>query len=323
MKLEVLKVHRNMHLFHANYGIFIIFFLLKFVLCGNIIMKFWGDVMLDVIKDSFIDLLKLIPFLFVAFLILEYIEHKMSKKNEKILTNNGKFGPIVGGILGAFPQCGFSAMATKLFSSRVITLGTLISVYLSTSDEMLPIMISNGTSILTILKIIGIKVLIGIIMGFIIDLFYKNKSIHHTIHEECENEHCHCEKGIFVSSIHHTLNIAIYLLITILLLNIIIYFVGEDVIKNYLLNNRETYFISSLIGLIPNCASSVIMTEIYISGLSSFGFLVSGLLTGAGVGLLILFKTNKNIKENIMIVCILYLIGVIVGYLIDLIGISI
>ena len=286
-------------------------------------MKFWGDIMLDVIKDSFLDLVKLIPFLFIAFLILEYIEHKMSKKNEKILTNNKRIGPIVGGILGAFPQCGFSAMATRLFSSRVITLGTLISVYLSTSDEMLAIMISNGTSILTILKIIGIKVVIGIIMGFIIDLFYKKKNMYHTIHEECENEHCHCEKGIFISSLHHTLNITIYLLITIILLNTIIYYIGEDAIKNFLLNNRGTYFISSLIGLIPNCASSVIMTEIYTEGFSSFGFLVSGLLTGAGVGLLILFKTNKNLKENIMIITILYFIGVIFGYLIDLIGISV
>ena len=277
--------------------------------------------MLDVIKDSLIDLLKIIPFLFIAFLILEYIEHKLSKKNEKILVNNSKIGPIVGGVLGAFPQCGFSAMATKLFSSRIITLGTLISVYLSTSDEMLPIMISNGVNIVTVLKIVGIKVIIGIFMGFIIDIFYKRKMEKHTIHDDCEKEHCHCEKGIFKSSIHHTISITIYLLITILLLNTIIYFVGEDNIKEFLLNNKGIYFISSLIGLIPNCASSVVMTEIYTEGLCSFGFLISGLLTGAGVGLLILFKTNNNIKENIIIVSLLYFIGVIFGYLVDLIGI--
>ena len=277
--------------------------------------------MLDVIKDSLLDVIKLIPFLFIAFLILEYIEHKMSKKNEKILTNNKKFGPILGGVLGAFPQCGFSAMATKLFSSRVITLGTLIAVYLSTSDEMLPILISNGASIIVILKIIGIKVILGIILGLLIDLFYKRKESTKTIHDECIEGHCHCEKGIIKSSIHHTISITIYLLITILLLNIIIYYVGEDNIREFLLNNKGAYFISSLIGLIPNCASSVIMTEIYLSGLISFGSLISGLLTGAGVGLLILFKTNKNLKENIMIVILLYVIGVIFGYLIDLIGI--
>ena len=278
--------------------------------------------MLDVLLDSLIDVLKLIPFLFVAFLVLEYIEHKMSKKNEKLLVNNKKIGPIVGGVLGAFPQCGFSAMATKLFSSRVITLGTLIAVYLSTSDEMLPIMISNGVSIVIILKIIGIKVVIGIILGLLIDLFYNKQEDHkHSIHEECVHDHCHCEEGIFKSSIQHTISITIYLLITILVLNTIIYFVGEDNIRNFLLNNKGTYFISSLIGLVPNCASSVIMTEIYLSGMISFGSLLSGLLTGAGVGLLVLFKTNKKLKENILIIILLYSIGIVLGYLIDLIGI--
>ena len=278
--------------------------------------------MLGVIKDSLIDVLKLIPFLFVAFLILEYIEHKLSKKNEKLLVNNKKYGPIVGGILGAFPQCGFSAMATKLFSSRVITLGTLIAVYLSTSDEMLPIMLGNGTNIIVILKIIGIKVVIGIIIGLIIDLIYKRRDNHQdNIHHMCEDEHCHCEKGILKSSIHHTISITIYLLITILLLNTLIYFIGEEAISNFLLNNKGTYFISSLIGLIPNCASSAVMTEVYLSNMITFGSLLSGLLTGAGVGLLVLFKTNKNLKENISIVVLLYIIGVIFGYLIDLIGI--
>ncbi len=278
--------------------------------------------MFDVIKDALTDVLKLVPFLFVAFLILEYIEHKLSKKNEKILVNNRKFGPIIGGVMGAFPQCGFSAMATKLFSSRVITLGTLIAVYLSTSDEMLPILISKGVNVIVILKIIGLKVIIGIILGFIIDLLYHRKDNHNEhIHEMCEHDECHCEKGIIHSSIHHTLNILVYLVITVLLINIVIYYVGEDNIRNFLLNNKGTYFISSLIGLIPNCASSVIMTEIYLSGMISLGSLMAGLLTGAGVGLLILFKTNKNLKENIKIVILLYLIGITFGYLIDLVGI--
>lgn len=277
--------------------------------------------MLDVLLDSLIDVLKLIPFLFVAFIILEYIEHKLSKKNEKLLVKNKKYGPILGGILGAFPQCGFSAMATKLFSSRVITLGTLIAVYLSTSDEMLPIMISRGTSLIIVLKIIGIKVVIGIILGLLIDLVYRKKESHKEhIHDECEQDHCHCEKGILKSSLHHTINITIYLLITIIILNTIIYLVGEESIKGFMLNNRA-YYISSLIGLIPNCASSVIMTELYLTDMISFGSLMSGLLTGAGVGILILFKTNKSIKENIAIIILLYIIGVIFGYLIDLVGI--
>ena len=278
--------------------------------------------MLDIVLDTLIDVLKLIPFLFIAFLLLEYIEHKMSDKNQKYLINNTKLGPLVGGLLGSFPQCGFSAMATRLFSSRVITLGTLIAVYLSTSDEMLPIMLSNGTNVLIILKIIGIKIIVGIILGYIIDLIYQKKlDYNHEIHDMCHDDDCHCEKGILISSIHHTLNIVLYLFIVTLIINIIIYFVGEDSINSFLQNNGIlTYFVSSLVGLIPNCASSIIITELYLSGMLSLGSLMSGLLTGAGVGLLVLFKTNKNVKENISILLIIYFIVVIMGYLIDLIG---
>jgi len=280
--------------------------------------------MQEVIFDALIDVLKLIPFLFVAFLLLEYIEHKMEKKNVKVLVNNRKFGPAIGGILGAFPQCGMGAMATRLFSSRVITLGTLIAIYLSTSDEMLPLFISSGVKIAVIIKIILIKVIIGIIIGYLIDLVYrKKKNYSNEIHDMCEDDECHCEKGIVHSSIHHTLNIAIYLLVTTLLINIIIYYVGEENISSFLSNSHGlSYLISSLIGLIPNCASSVIITELYLSNMLSLGGLLSGLLTGSGVGLLILFKTNKNLKENIMILITIYIVGVISGFLIDLIGIS-
>ena len=281
--------------------------------------------MLEIIKDAIIDTLKIIPFLFLAFLFLEYIEHKMNEKNSKYLINNKKIGPIVGGILGTFPQCGFSAMATKLFSSRVITLGTLIAVYLSTSDELLPILISEGTSIITVLKIIGIKIVIGIIFGFIIDLIVSRKDNYHdNIHDECMHIHCHCEDGILKSSIHHTLNITLYLFLTTLFISFLIYFIGEDKISLFLANkNIISYFLASLVGLIPNCASSVIITELYLNELISLGTLISGLLTGCGVGLLILFKTNKNLKENIIILILIYFIGVICGSLIDLIGVMV
>lgn len=279
--------------------------------------------MLDVILDAVVDILKLIPFLFLAFFLLEYTEHKVSHKNIKVLINNRKIGPLFGGILGAFPQCGFSAMATRFFSSRVITLGTLIAIYLSTSDEMLPLLISNGTSILIILKIVGIKLFIGIIFGYLIDLIYcKKRHYRNEIHDMCVLEDCHCEKGILHSSIHHTLNIVFYLFLITLIINLIIYFVGENNISSFLTKTKSfSYFISSLIGLIPNCASSVIITEIYLNNMISLGALISGLLTGSGVGLLILFKTNKNLKENLLILAIIYIIGVLCGWIIDLLGI--
>lgn len=281
--------------------------------------------MLDIIKDAIIDILKIIPFLFITFIFLEYVEHKTSKNNSKYLINNKKIGPIIGGILGAFPQCGFSAMATKLFSSHVISLGTLIAVYLSTSDEMLPILLSSGTNIYVILKIIGIKLVIGIIFGFIIDLFYRKKVNNQpSFHDECLHEKCHCEKGILKSSIHHTLNITLYLFLTTLVINFLIYFIGEENISLFLANkNILSYFLSSLVGLIPNCASSIIITELYLNELISIGSMFSGLLTGCGVGLLILFRTNKNLKENIIILITIYFIGVLCGTLIDLIGVVI
>ena len=281
--------------------------------------------MIDLIIDALIDVFKLIPFLFVAFLILEYIEHKMKKKNIDLLVNNRSVGPFLGGILGAFPQCGFSALATRLFSSRVITLGTLIGIYLSTSDEMLPLFISSGVAVPIIVKIILMKVVIGIFCGYIIDALYRRRENYaHEIKDMCKDGDCHCEKGIFYSSIHHTLHITIYLLITTLAINLLIYFVGEEAISSFLVNKKGfTYFLSSLIGLIPNCASSVIITELYVNNMLSLGGLMAGLLTASGVGLLILFKTNKNLKENILILGLIYLIGIIVGIVIDLVGVTI
>lgn len=281
--------------------------------------------MLDCLLDATLDVLKLIPFLFIAFLILEYIEHKMSHKNKDFLVNNRKIGPVIGGVLGAFPQCGFATLTSKLFSSRVITLGTLIAVYLSTSDEMLPIMLSSGISFLTVLKIIGIKLVIGIFFGFLIDLFYHSKkSYQKEIHHMCDEEDCHCEKGIIKSSIHHTLSIIIYLYLITIAINLIIYYVGEEKISDILKSNGSfTYFLSSLIGLIPNCASSVILTEVYVNNMITLGNLLSGLLTGCGVGLLVLFKTNKNLKENLFILFIIYIIGVLCGFIIDKVGLII
>ena len=276
--------------------------------------------MLDCILDGLIDTLKLLPYLFVTFLLLEWLEHKLSKKNQKILQKNKKYGPLIGSILGALPQCGFSTMAASLFSSKIITMGTLISVFLATSDEMLPIMISEKIQILEILKIIGFKIIVALIVGILIDLLFQTKQPREDIHHLCEKDHCDCDHdGIFLSSIKHTIKIVLFILIANVGINLIIHWVGEETLKNLLLNNNIiTYFIASLIGLIPNCASSVIMTELYISSFISLGTLLSGLLTGSGLGILILLKSNDNPKENIKIISIIYIVGAIVGLLVDI-----
>ena len=282
--------------------------------------------MTEILLDAIIDSVKILPFLFITYLIMEYIEHKMSEKSKITIKKAGKWGPLLGSAVGIIPQCGFSASATNLYSARVISLGTLISVYLSTSDEMIPVFISEKVPILTLVKILAIKFVIGIIFGFIIDfiLRIKNKEKQEEkIEEICEHEHCHCdENGIFKSAIKHTLNILIYIFVITLIINLIVEWVGEDNIATFVGNHAILGpAISSLIGLIPNCAASVIITNLYIQNIISGASLIAGLLTGAGVGLIILFRTNKSIKENITIVGLLYVIGVISGIVLQAIGI--
>lgn len=275
--------------------------------------------MVDIIFDTLIDGIKLLPFLFIVFFILEYIEHKVSKKNKQIIEKSGNYGPFIGAILGMFPQCGFSVAATNLFSARVITFGTLIAIYLSTSDEMLPILLSNGLPITFILKIMLIKVIIGMTAGFIIDYLLKNKISLKSIHDICEEEHCDCKHSLIKSTIKHTLNIFSFIIITSFILNTLIFLIGEDNLGKLLLKgNIFAPLLASLIGLIPNCASSILLSELYLSSTISFGSMMAGLLTGSGVALLVLFKTNKNVKENIFILGSIYFIGSIVGLIINL-----
>ena len=283
--------------------------------------------MLEIIEHTLLDSIKLLPFLFITYLIMEYIEHKTEDKTKEAIKKSGKFGPLIGGVLGIFPQCGFSVSATNLYAARVITLGTLISVYLSTSDEMLPIFISEAVPISVILKVLGIKLLIGIIAGFVIDfvlrLVSKGKQEEEKIIDLCEKDHCHCENGIIKSSLKHTVNIFIFIVLVTFIINLIIHFIGEDTIASFLRNQPILGpVIAGLVGLIPNCASSVILTQMYLENVITVATMIAGLLVNAGVGLAVLFKTNKGIKQNLMITVLLYMIGVISGVVIELIGIT-
>ena len=283
--------------------------------------------MLEIIEHTLIDSIKLLPFLFLTYLLMEYIEHKTKEKTKETIKKSGKFGPLIGGVLGIVPQCGFSVSATNLYAARVITLGTLIAVYLSTSDEMLPIFISEAVPISTILKILGIKLLIGVVAGFIIDIVIrfvkKEKQEDEKIVDLCEREHCHCENGIIKSALKHTVNIFIFIVIITFIINLVIYFIGEDTIAGFLRNQPILGpIIAGIIGLIPNCASSVILTQMYLENVISAATMISGLLVGAGVGLAVLFKTNKGIKQNLKITALLYVIGVLSGIVIGLIGIN-
>ncbi len=282
--------------------------------------------MLEILEHTIIDNFKLIPFLFVTYIIMELIEHHAGEKTEKIIKKSGKFGPVLGALLGVVPQCGFSAVASNFYAARIITRGTLIAIFLSTSDEMLPILISEGAEIGLILQILSIKVLIGMTVGFLLDLFQRKKDTrmkkeHNEIHTICEHEHCHCEEeGVVKSALKHTIQIFSYIFIISFILNGVIHLVGEDNIAKLMVKTPFVgSFIASLIGIIPNCASSVILTELYIANIITIGSMIAGLLVNSGIGLLVLFKVNKNYKENLSILLILYVVGVISGIVLDLI----
>ena len=278
--------------------------------------------MKEVILDTIIDSLKLIPFLLVAFLIIELLEHKLNNKTKNIITKSKKIGPIIGSLLGVIPQCGFSVMATNLYITRIITLGTLISIYLSTSDEMLIIMISEKVEISLILKILLIKIFFVIVYGLIIDkIINKKKKDKETNYELCDEEHCDCNHSILLSAIKHTLHITLFIFIITLIINTIFTLLGDNYLSKILLNNSTlSSFITSLIGLIPNCAASVILTELYLNSTISLGALIGGLLTSSGSSLLVLIKNNKNQKENLSIILLLYALGVLSGIIIELIS---
>lgn len=283
----------------------------------------------EVIIDTLLDVIKLLPFLFLTYLAMEYLEHKAGEKTEGLMRKAGRFGPVIGGALGIVPQCGFSTAASNLYAGRVITLGTLMAVYLSTSDEMLPVLISEKAPLKSIAGILLAKAGIGIAAGLLTDLLLGRKGarahIHGShIHEICEHEHCRCEKGIFRSALSHTVRIALFILFITFLLNLLLFFIGEEALANLILNRPLAGpLLAGLVGLIPNCAGSVVITQLYLEGIIGIGSAMAGLLTGSGVGLLVLFRVNHHKKENMGILAALYGIGVLSGIVIELVTMAV
>ncbi|MBQ8118778.1 MAG: arsenic efflux protein [Lachnospiraceae bacterium] len=337
---------------------------------------------LHAVEHTLEDSILVILVLFFTYLAMEYLEHRAGDKLQQVVEKAGRLGPVIGAAVGVVPQCGFSAAASNLYAGRVITMGTLIAIYLSTSDEMLPVMISAKAPASLILSILAIKVAVGIIAGFMVDLAFgqgqgehkdhgghkdhaahnghesheahegheshethgghkdhaahgghKDHAAHngheshetheghehHTrIHEMCEQEHCDCEKGILHSAVKHTVHVGIFLLFITFALNFLLEIVGEDVLSALLLDRPIAGpVIAGIVGLIPNCAASVAITELYLGGMLGLGSMLSGLLVGAGVGLLVLFRVNRHTTENLKITGILYCVGVFAGIVIE------
>ena len=290
---------------------------------------FWpqvGEAALDGLKDG----LWSIPILFVAYLLMELLE-RSKRFNEGILHGySRKAGPLLGGLLGVVPQCGISGAAATLFSTGSITVGTMLAVFFATSDEMLPVMLSSladgaPVSVVQIVYILLAKAGFGIVLGYLADLLLRRRlRSQKDIHSFCEREHCSCDEeegNVFVSALKHTVKIAIMLIVVNFALNLLFTFIGVERLSGTILNKPVVgELIVGLFGLIPNCSVSVVITQSYLSGVLGIGCLFAGLLSNAGIGLLVLLRSNKNHKENAVIIATLYLLSVLVGIAVTLVS---
>lgn len=280
----------------------------------------------EVLLDGLIDTAKLLPFLFLTYLAMEFIEHRAAAKAERLLLRVGRFGPLLGGLFGAVPQCGFSVAAANLYAGHLLTAGTLVAVFLSTSDEMLPLLLSGGVRWQTILLLIGGKAAVGILVGFLFDLLFRrrgkeDRDLH--IDELCDKDGCHCERGILRSALHHTLHITVFLLLVTLAINTLVFFIGAERLSAVMSSlPGVSHTIAALFGLIPNCAASVALTQFWMDGIITAGTMLAGLLPGAGLGLLVLFRVNPRLRENLLILAVLVACGVGFGVLADVTGFS-
>lgn len=285
------------------------------------------DILTEALHDTIKDTATLIPFLFITYLAMEWLEGHTEGRSVALLSRMGKSGPVIGAGIGLIPQCGFSAAAAGLYSGGVITVGAMLAVFLSTSDEMLPIFISSAVNPSSIAKILLTKFIIACVSGLLVDFGVKTFSLksdeHKHIHDLCEQDHCGCEEesSIVKSAAVHTFKIIIFIFIVSLVISLIVGYAGKDTVAAVLSGVPVLgTFLAGIIGLIPNCAASVIIAQLYIEGIITSGQMITGLLVGAGVGILVLIRNNRHVAEDIKIIAALYGIGVLWGLLIDAIG---
>lgn len=289
-----------------------------------------NEIIIDALKDTIKDTATLLPFLFVTYLAMEWIEGRTEEQSVRLLSKVGRASHLLGAAIGLIPQCGFSAAAASLYSGGVITAGTLLAVFLSTSDEMLPIFISSSVGAASIARILFFKFVIAFISGMAIDAVLraigKSRREEKHIHDLCEQDQCGCEDeegGIVRSALVHTAKITFFIFIVSLAISLLVGFAGKDAVASLMSGVPALgSFICGLVGLIPNCAASVVIAELYLENMLSAGQMMSGLLVGAGVGILVLARTNRRPRENVMLIAMLYLCGVVWGLLIDAAGVT-
>lgn len=280
--------------------------------------------MIDLLLDTFFDALKTIPFLILAYIIIELIEHRSKDKFASFLLKFGSKGPAIGAVLGVVPQCGFSVAASNLYANRIITAGTLLAVFISTSDEAIPVLLSNPDGAKKILPLIFSKVFLAIVTGFLIDKAALFKTPEKDI-EYVEEMHSHCHSdddgGLVQSIIKHTLETLGFIVVVMLALNLAIYFLGEEKMAEFMMGGSILQpLLAGIIGLIPNCAASVVIAQLFAEGALSFGSALAGLSVSSGLGLIMLFKADVDKKEIIRIAIILFLVPVLTGTVLQIVG---
>lgn len=319
-------------------------------------MELFADVLLDSVADT----LELVPFLFLTYLAMEALEHSTEGKVERVVRRAGRLGPAVGGLLGALPQCGFSAMAATLYAGRVVTAGTLVAVILSTSDELVPVFLAHHIPLGRLVAILLVKVLVGIVVGFAVDFalraLHRAGDGHAHIRELCERAHCHCgdiegdqarqasDDGwgqtecaayhghghdgkrfrlwhIVRSALVHTAEVTAFIFVITLAFGLLIEIIGSDALAGFFRAFPTlSVLVAALVGLIPNCGASVLIAELFLDGTLGTGPMLAGLLVSGGVGLLVLFRTNVDLRQNIIIMSFVYAVGIVVGVLADAMG---
>ena len=300
-------------------------------------MEFVLDVVIDALKDT----AELIPFLFATYVVISLLDLFASDKTTAAIQRAGHAGPLIGGVLGVVPQCGFSAMGASLYADRIVSLGTFVAVILSTSDEMLPLLLAEHVEVGLLARILVTKAVLGVILGFAIDLVLRvvlgRTSLAGVDESDAGEEQdedaefdpsaysCDCGCGepltrgqtawwVVVNSAYRTFQVVVFIFVVSVLLNALIALVGEETLASFLSGNAVVAtLVSGLVGLGPNCAASVVLTQLYIDGVLGFAPMIAGTLVAGGAGYLVLFRMNGNMRENAAIVGIVYALGVCAG----------
>lgn len=279
----------------------------------------------DILSDVIHDALPMIPFLFITYLLMEFLEHKSNERFQYHLQKARRLGPLLGAALGIVPQCGFSVLASGLYMNGSITLGTLIAVFISTSDEAVPILIAQPKQLPVLLAVILVKLVIAIVAGYLVDMLvstHRLKQNHplHDIHGDCDKETREHHHSIFYIAAVRTAKIFVFVFVVNLILSVFIYYIGESTLKSILVQGSLIQpVLAALAGFIPNCAASVILAQLFLDGVLSFGALTAGLITSAGLGLLVLLRMYDNKRDILRIFAILFLTAILSGILLQLV----